>query len=212
MAKRRDKYGRYRGKAGLKAYKSNLPVMKAGKRPKAVRSAAGGIRTKQGGWSKKKKIAVGVAVAGVATASGVVARNGLRESVLKKKHGDDYLPPTVTGYHYAYGNGQRAILKNQSMYSKQKNKLPGTPTGIWFTNDGSNKHRASMTAQYGDNVIKTKFKRSAIERNLTPFKDNKHKWLMVDRKDLRSKFKPHYTEPVSPAVIARAQRVAKGRK
>lgn len=213
MAGRRDRYGRYRGNGGIKAYKSNLPTMKAGKgRKRTVIKASGGKRTAQGGWSKKKKIAVGVAVAGAATASSIVARNALRENALKKRHGEDYLPKTVTGYHYAYGNGQRQILKTQSMKSKQKYGLPGTSTGIWFTNDGSSKHRASMTAQYGDNVIKTKFKRSVIERNVTPFKDKSHKWLMVDRKDLKSKFKPHRIEPVDPAIVARAKRIAKGKK
>lgn len=67
---RRDKYGRYKAKSGgIKAYKSNLPTMKAGnkrKKPGPVKATVKGPPNKKtGGWSAKKRVVVG-AVAGYA--------------------------------------------------------------------------------------------------------------------------------------------------
>lgn len=75
MAARRDKYGRFRGNGGIKAYKSNLKPMKAGtKRQAPAKRGMKATPQKNGsGWSKKKKIAVGAAVVGTAVGVGIAA-------------------------------------------------------------------------------------------------------------------------------------------
>lgn len=59
--KRRDKYGRYRGKGGIKAYKSNLKGKKRGT-VKRKRTPPGQVATRKKGMSKKKKVAIAAAV------------------------------------------------------------------------------------------------------------------------------------------------------
>lgn len=65
MAKRaghsgkRDKYGRYKGKGGLKPYKSNLPTMKSGtKRKKAVVKVKANKPNKKTGLTGKQKLVI----------------------------------------------------------------------------------------------------------------------------------------------------------
>lgn len=166
--------------------------------------------------SRKRKI---YKAAAVGAAAGVVAfgayqgRAAVRESALKKRHGDAYLPRTVPVYHYTYGNSKRKIVKSQSFVSKQRYGLPGTPTGIWFTTSLGD--RPNMEISYGENILKTKVKRKHVQRHIEPFRDTKHRWLMVDAKNtgLRAgkRVSTHYAVPVSAEARSRARTVKKAR-
>ena len=114
MAKRRDRYGRYRGKGGIKAYKSNLPMKAGKKRTKpTARNSAGKPSGKTGQWSKKKKIAVGVAIAGgAAGAVGAGVYLKRRDNIKKfKQKSADLRKPGVTLYHHTTKANAASIAK-----------------------------------------------------------------------------------------------------
>lgn len=171
-------------------------------------------RSKKTGMSRQKKaaIAAGVVVAGAAA---YAAHSYLKESGLKEKHGSAYMPKTITAYHYTYGNSGRKILKGQSMVSKQRYGLPGTSTGVWFTNSPTD-NRASMEIQYGENVLKTKVKRKHVQRHIQPYSNKDHHWMMVDKKNVGVRagriIKPYRTQTIDPIVKARARNYSAARK
>lgn len=88
--KQRDKHGRFKGKGGIKAYKSNLPKGGGRKRtaakkrpsPKPVNPKA----TPKKGMSKKQK-AAGAALLVGATFAGVAAQRHMEKKGLRVKNG-----------------------------------------------------------------------------------------------------------------------------
>lgn len=161
-----------------------------------------------------KKVAIAGAAVGVVGVAAYAGHQYAKETGLKKKHGSDYLPRKVPVYHYTYGNSARKITKSQSFISKQRYGLPGTPTGIWFTNQADD-NRASMEIQYGENLLKTKVRRKHIERNVKPFRNEDHRWLMVDQKHVgaRAGYRVSYArkQKLSQETIERARNVRQAR-
>lgn len=101
------------------------------------------------------------------------------------------------------------------MVSKQRYGLPGTSTGVWFTNSPTD-NRASMEIQYGENVLKTKVKRKHVQRHIQPYSNKDHHWMMVDKKNVGVRagriIKPYRTQTIDPIVKARARNYSAARK
>lgn len=73
MAVRRDKYGRFRGKGGIKPYKSNLKAGKRGRKyPSASVSVTKGNKRAKVSFSKKR-FAIGAAVGLGAYVAGTIS-------------------------------------------------------------------------------------------------------------------------------------------
>lgn len=119
---RRDRYGRYRGKGGLKAWKNNNPSF--GKRPRYVRRGSGkhnatsGYRPKgiapQKKSSAKKKIILGAVAVG-ATAAGAYGIHKYRQ-----KRSADALATTGASAKPVGKTGRKVV-------SKVARLRPGTP-------------------------------------------------------------------------------------
>lgn len=171
---RRDKYGRFKAKSGgIKAYKSNLPVMKAGTR----RKKAGPIKVKVSfnnrnistdGWSKKKKIAAGALAVGAAAVYGYQVHQKLSQ-INGTDRRSRRVPASAEVRNYAAKvsrgaptgqNFQNKTPFQQNPSAKQTtgSKLPGksTPTqSVKYIDDKSISKANAIVKRYtaGDKTI-----------------------------------------------------------
>lgn len=130
---RRDKYGRYKAKSGgIKAYKSNLPTMKAGKSKKKplvkVNVSVGGANKKTGQFSKKRAL-IGAAI-----------------------YGGIYAGVYVAG-RKANGPGKTRVPSSPEVKSYAAKVSRGAPTGASF--QSKSPFSQAMSAKTGGGAAQT---------------------------------------------------------
>lgn len=207
MAKRRDRHGRYRGKGGIKPYKSNLPKMKSGtKRKQAARKASGGKRTAQGGWSKKKKIAA-IAMAGAATAAvGAGAYAAARKNNIDqfKKTRAELRKPGVTLYHHTTKGNAASIAKGG--FRPTKYRYDGERVFV------SNKRDGYASKGYGQSGGTVRVRYTGPLDDLKD--DTEYTDIMAGRKAINGEMYSHLNvknlTKNSRVTVLKARKIAKG--
>lgn len=116
-------------------------------------------KRRKGGSSRRRKVAIGVAVAGSAAVAGYHTRNRVREGALKKRHGADYLPKKFTAYHHTNNNAARRITRTKNWKPTGKNGGHGSKHGVWMTRQ---KHDPEMRAIYGDAQVRVRVNRREV--------------------------------------------------
>lgn len=159
----------------------------------------------------RKKIILGTGVAvGLVVAGGAV-RTHVRENALQRKHGDNYIPRKVTGYHHTYRQHHRNILKNQKFKTKSRFHDKQKSNEVWFTTGSK---EGSNMALYGDYVVKVKFKRSDIAQHHKGWaktgptrRGQQHNaWFSVSQSKMKGKkIKNHYVPKANPIHGTRQQ-------
>jgi len=103
--------------------------------------------------SNKTKLAIGVVAVGSAGLGAYATRNAVRESKLKKRHGEDYIPRRFTGYHYTSNNSARRIVKTRNWKTTKQNGPHGKADASWFTLRPNDKVQRGQT---GDARVKVR--------------------------------------------------------
>lgn len=100
---------------------------------------------KRRGKGKKTKLAIGVVAVGAVGLGAYATRNAIRESKLKKRHGEDYIPRRFTGYHYTSNNSARKIVKSRTWKSTKQNGPHGLADASWFSTRKNDPVQRDMT-------------------------------------------------------------------